>query len=627
MIYEEKKFFDPENQWDRVPEWGDVAEHTDEATEVLDATTKTQLWDLALKVDVMNDNKEEEFSDIDALFWAEGKINQLDDAKKNDALKYALKDAKIKMWSWEISVIKIAELFWKYVSQDGNWWRLSVSEIPEGDDKQYEEALRSLISSPTQSPLAYLIQKTSNFAKIQAENGYGRETEANKLREIREDKALGNQTRRALAWLRSWVEWWKIEEEKIPDLKVDDVLKMKYISKETMEAIKEKSTDENVKKLWDDLGKEDSKYEYRVPYTNNYALKLKWETEETLSNGNVDVSGITPEKETINEIEREVYMLDDLSKLPEDWKWSNEKIVYWFQAKDVTVAWVTLSNVRYKFLNDGTCYKEIKAGSTVVNDWPYDSVTIINKLKAPEYTSDNITTEEMKNYVETVKTQCAEALKINDNESLWVTFEWKKIKFTLWSGETVYETVWWTQYWATMSVAKDKLLSESFDIKDCLKGWNVDDQEYWNINIEYIEKVLIKKAKEKLVNEKKAIQWSKALVNKYSKKENWFTLKDLFEWDAVLQNTRKEWRLKTFFSKFDDEKLVLDSDTTYSGSIIKLEFDDSWWNEDYNKWDKNGALKINASEIVKDDYSIDEGKFKSKLKTIILSTIEREDFK
>ena len=117
------------------------------------------------------------------------------------------------------------------------------------------------------------------------------------------------------------------------------------------------------------------------------------------------------------------------------------------------------------------------------------------------------------------------------------------------------------------------------------------------------------------------------MVNKYSKKENWFTLKDLFEWDAVLQNTRKEWRLKTFFSKFDDEKLVLDSDTTYSGSIIKLEFDDSWWNEDYNKWDKNGALKINASEIVKDDYSIDEGKFRSKLKTIILSTIEREDFK
>ena len=215
MIYEEKKFFDPESQWDRTPEWGEVKEHTDEASEVLDATTQTQLDDLALKVDIMNDNKEEQFSAIDALFWAEGKINQLDDAKKNDALKYALKGAKIKMRQKEISVIKIAELFWKYVSQDGNWWRLTLSEIPAGDDKKYEEDLKTLVSSPKQSPLAYLIQKTSNFAKIQAENGYGRETEANKLREIREDKALGNQTRRALAWLRSWVEWWKIEDEKI----------------------------------------------------------------------------------------------------------------------------------------------------------------------------------------------------------------------------------------------------------------------------------------------------------------------------------------------------------------------------------------------------------------------------
>ena len=42
-----------------------------------------------------------------------------------------------------------------------------------------------------------------------------------------------------------------------------------------MDAIKEKSKNKDVKKLWDDLGKEDSKYEYRVPGTNNYALKLK----------------------------------------------------------------------------------------------------------------------------------------------------------------------------------------------------------------------------------------------------------------------------------------------------------------------------------------------------------------
>ncbi|MBQ9554133.1 hypothetical protein IJU97_04175 [bacterium] len=55
---------------------------------------------------------------------------------------------------------------------------------------------------------------------------------------------------------------------------VEDVLKLKYISQETMEAFKNGGKDE-VKRLWDDLDAEESKYEYRVPYTNNYALKEK----------------------------------------------------------------------------------------------------------------------------------------------------------------------------------------------------------------------------------------------------------------------------------------------------------------------------------------------------------------
>ncbi|MBQ5945397.1 hypothetical protein IJL65_03225 [bacterium] len=50
-------------------------------------------------------------------------------------------------------------------------------------------------------------------------------------------------------------------------------------------------------------------------------------------------------------------------------------------------------------------------------------------------------------------------------------------------------------------------------------------------------------------------------------------------------------------------------------------------NEKYNKWIHNSDLEFKASEIVKNDYSIDENKFKEKLKTIILHTIEREDFK
>ena len=512
MIYEEKKFFDPENQWDRVPEWGDVAEHTDEAAEVLDATTKTQLWDLALKVDVMNDNKEEEFADIDALFWAEGKINQLDDAKKNDALKYALKDAKIKMWSWEISVIKIAELFWKYVSQDGNWWRLSVSEIPEGDDKQYEEALKSLVSSPTQSPLAYLIQKTSNFAKIQAENGYGRETEANKLREIREDKALGNQTRRALAWLRSWVEWWKIEDEKIPDLKVDDVLKMKYISKETMEAIKEKSTDENVKKLWDDLGKDDSKYEYRVPYTNNYALKEKWK-DDIESNQDVEQDNDSPIENT------EPFE----GNLP-NWIWT-----------------LMRDHIRETFGED---------------------------------------------------------LKTKNNDKILVNWSGTKTRLSI-------ET--WTY---------PTIVNYEFDLKECLKA-------DWNFHDEYIKKTVLEKAKESLVNRKKAIIWKNEIKSKqYSKDEIFWNDQDIKN-NPVL-NTKIDNYFKTF-SNYSNKLNFDEGDTTYSDEDIKLVINNYWSNADYNKYQNNAQLIIKWSSVVNDEYKLDETALKWVLKDIVIN-IAKEHF-
>jgi len=529
MIYEEKKFFDPENQWDRVPEWGDVAEHTDEATEVLDATTQTQLKDLALKVDIMNDNKEEEFADIDALFWAEGKINQLDDAKKNDALKYALKGAKIKMRQKEISVIKIAELFWKYVSQDGNWWRLTLSEIPAGDDKKYEEDLKTLVSSPKQSPLAYLIQKTSNFAKIQAENGYGRETEANKLREIREDKALGNQTRRALAWLRSWVEWWKIEDEKIPALEVGDVLNLQYISKETMDAIKEKSKNKDVKKLWDDLGKEDSKYEYRVPGTNNYALKLKWVEEVTENDEHAEVDEISRNNHELTEEE-------------------------------------------------------------------------IQKIKPTKYEIPMIV-ETRDNVISSLQKECKDALKMDNWDNIMVT-KCGTTKIYLW-------IVNWNTYWTKINI--------EIDAADCL---NKD----WTLNKDYVEKVILPKTKEQLRLRKQTYQWWAQLkTDKYLKQ--WYTKSDLFgneyDWNPGMSG-----RLEKYFKLFDDGKLVLDDQFTYNQDkwTIKLEFDDDNWNEDYNMWQHNSDLEINAKDIM-DDYKLNEEAVKAKFKELILKIINREDFK
>ena len=68
------------------------------------------------------------------------------------------------------------------------------------------------------------------------------------------------------------------------------------------------------------------------------------------------------------------------------------------------------------------------------------------------------------------------------------------------------------------------------------------------------------------------------------------------------------------------------SSTKYEWDSIKLEFDDSWFNEKYNKWENNPDLIVKASEFVGDNYALDEGKFKEKLRWIILRIIEREDF-
>ena len=57
----------------------------------------------------------------------------------------------------------------------------------EGLSAEEQELVSSLLNEKN-SPLAYLIQKSSNFAKIQAQKGYG--ADADTLLEIREDKIL-----------------------------------------------------------------------------------------------------------------------------------------------------------------------------------------------------------------------------------------------------------------------------------------------------------------------------------------------------------------------------------------------------------------------------------------------------
>lgn len=486
--------------------------------------------DRALKEDLLslakNINVRESSSDkVDALF---GKLDSVDAEAKNRALQYALKNAKIMVGNVEKSISDISTAFSRATEQEWSTWRIKVKEWANEDDK----ALVEWFLNEKGSSLAYLIQLSSRSASLQASRWYWRQN-AEGLVDVGVDKIFWNQTRRALAWLRDWVQWdytKNVESMDVKKFTVEDVLKLKFISSTLKTKIQNEAEDENVKNLWSD-----ENYELMNKYTNNYALKRKSEG-------------------------------DDLKLTDDD------------------------------IVDD-------------VNNIEYTKST-------PEFTSDNITPEEMQSYVEAIKTQCEDELKISDWESIGLSFEGKKLVFTL---------GWTWEYINDGDTLEEYIISETKDVKTCLKWWDTEDDEYGNVDIEYVKNSVIREVKESMVNQKKAIRWRQELVKNYTK--NWFTVEDIFGWDSVLENQRKEWRLNTFFSKFRGKKLIIDSDTNYNKDKIRLEFNDRWANKRYNKWKNNSDLEFAASEIVNDDYSIDENKFKEKLKRIILNIIEREDFK
>ncbi len=99
------------------------------------------------------------------------------------------------------------------------------------------------------------------------------------------------------------------EEIDVTTLTVDDILNMKFISKELKDKITE-SGNEEIKGLWDNVSEQD----FLRPYTNNYALKKSVEESEE------------GDKLTIEEI-------SDLDALPEDTDWK-EGIVYQYTTTD-----------------------------------------------------------------------------------------------------------------------------------------------------------------------------------------------------------------------------------------------------------------------------------------------------
>lgn len=162
----------------------------------------------------------------------------------------------------------------------------------EGLSAEEQELVSSLLNEKN-SPLAYLIQKSSNFAKIQAQKGYG--ADADTLLEIREDKILWNQTRRALSGLLDWIGS-DLSSLELASLTPESVLSMGFISQDMKEKI-EASGPESVKSLWNDEA-----YERKSPYTNNFALKKKEnaDSDQQVVDKKTDDSSLTPEDASVD---------------------------------------------------------------------------------------------------------------------------------------------------------------------------------------------------------------------------------------------------------------------------------------------------------------------------------------
>lgn len=169
-------------------------------------------------------------------------------------------------------------------------------------------------------------------------------------------------------------------------------------------------------------------------------------------------------------------------------------------------------------------------------------------------------------------------------------------------------------------VSDCSVVGYSLNLKKC---FNND----WYINGDYLKNTLLPIAKKRLVEQKKAVLAVKGGLLKGKE----YTMDDLFWSDENLPDLLVT-RIEKYFNIFADKKITFDlwstaDDTKYDeNGNIKLTLDNSWSNKEYNKWKNNQEILIfPASEIVGNDYKLDEGKFKEKLKGIVKAIAEKEN--
>ena len=327
------------------------------------------------KIEIGNELDTAELSVISDL-----KLDAFDTDKNTennmDELKTALKSTKINLitsakdaatkTTEQKTLSDIAKDFATYIEK----WEGRKLQLIEANKDKAPERIKYIVSEPKNNDLAFLVQKLAGLIEYQTALEYSNKEEYKIIKEVKNDKVFGNQTKRALAGLKTWIESDNTTPDKIT------FLGEKAITKLIKENTKEWKIDKTVLNtalnayhlIFDDNNrvKPAEWYWFIDLNSNNYAVG-KWIVSETKTVQEGDVTkkeGDATKKVEYDAYKNEIVSIDDISKLPLEKRTESKT---------------------YKITKDGNAYYFYGGWRVSGDEKNYDWTELIEKTKTNDW--------------------------------------------------------------------------------------------------------------------------------------------------------------------------------------------------------------------------------------------------
>lgn len=308
----------------------------------------------------------------------------------------------------------------------------------------------------------------------------------------------------------------------------------------------------------------------------------------------------------------DMYKISDISDLPKNYVWEEK-----------------LKRV-YKYELNGKSYVFFANGRVNVAGEMGNSKDIIASLMKSDGEKEVVDTENVSN-VDIKADQYLSGAILDDIKEENYTLDYfgnsKSIDVSV-STKVVHNMSWgYTYGWTSMVNSKVNdydsisLVAEGKEVKIPLTSllnskWDFD-----------------KKLWEKKLDESKLFLKSKIMAETVAKAIRWkeYTFTDIFgnktNSEAESLTTVQKAKIKKYFSKFDNQKLLVENSVNVHERDwnLRLRFNDSWGDEHYNRGDKNEKLIIKDKELlslVNSKWDFDELAFKKLLRAIIVNIVE-----